>query len=125
MPSGAIAIRQLMGALVCSPQEVWAQAMRKMSRGDTALLFPEAEMWQHQGSQSLGQDPGADFWGAGLMEPGGRSHALFPVGTGLERRTHAHEEAPPTPVSTGGPEYRKRQGKSSALQGDDAGMWEM
>lgn len=77
-------------------------------------------MWQHQGSQSLGQDPGAAFWGAGLVEPGGRNHALFPMGTRLERRTSSNEETHQTLVSTGGPELRKAQGRSQA-QWDSAG----
>lgn len=37
---GGSCSQAVMGGLVCSPQEVWSQARRKMSRGDTALLLP-------------------------------------------------------------------------------------
>ena len=103
----------IMGGLVCSPQEVWGQAGEEMCLEVTLYFcFPEAEMWQNQGSQRLGQDPGAAFWGAGLVASDGRSHALLPVGTGLERRTSSHEETYQTLVSAGGPESRKAQGKN-------------
>lgn len=69
-------------------------------------------MWRHQGSQRLGQDPGAAVWGAGPVGPEGRRRTLLPVGTGLERRTQSHEETHQTLVSAGGPECRQAQGKS-------------
>lgn len=81
----------------------------------STALFPEAEVWRRQGRQSLGSDPGAAFRGAGLVGPGSRSHALFPVGAGLERRACAHEEAPPTLVSQQGPSCRRAPGKSQAV----------
>lgn len=103
----------IMGGLVCSPQEVWGQAGEEMCPEVTLYFcFSEAEMWQNQGSQRLGQDPGAAFWGAGLVASDGRSHTLLPVGTGLERRTSSHEETYQTLVSAGGPESRKAQGKN-------------
>ena len=74
--------------------------------------FPEAEMWQHPGSQCLGQDPGAAFWGTGLVGSDGRCHTVPPVGAGLERRTCSYEETPQTPVSTGSPESGKAQGRN-------------
>lgn len=81
-------------------------------------------MWQHQGSQSLGPDPGPAFWGARFVAPSSRNHTLFPVGTGLERRTRSHEEAPQMLISTGGPECRKAPGKNSTQQGNDASVQE-
>lgn len=81
-------------------------------------------MWQRQSSQSLDPDPGAAFWGAGLVAPSSRNHTLFPVGTGLERRTRSHEEAPQMLIYTGSPECRKPQGKSSTQQDSDASVQE-
>lgn len=82
-------------------------------------------MWQHQGSQRLGQDSGAAFWGAGLVGPDSRNHTLLQVGTGLERRTSSHEETHQTLVSPGNSEFRKAQGKSLTQQTNDASRQEM
>lgn len=87
-----------------------------MFRGELSSLLcsAEAEVRQRQGRQSLGPDPGAAFRGAGLVGPGSRSHTLFPVGAGLERRACAHEEAPPTLVPQRGPACRRAPGRSQA-----------
>lgn len=86
-----------------------------------SFCFSEAAMWQHQGSQGLGLHPGATLWGAGFVGPGSwRSRALSPLGTGLERRPRAHEEAHSALGSVGGSEPRRVQGKCgcSELWGD-------
>ena len=103
--------------LVCSSQEVGGQADKELCPGVMLYFcFPETEMWQHQGGQCVDQNPGAAFWGAGLVESDGRSHTLLPVGTGLERRTGSYAETHQTLISMGGPESRKAQGKNQMQQ---------
>ena len=106
-------LQAVMRGSVCSSQEVWGWADKELCPGVMLYFcFPETEMWQHQGSQCVDQNPGAAFWGAGLVVSDGRSHTLLPVGTGLERRTSSYAETHQTLISTGGPESRNAQGKN-------------
>ena len=106
-------IQTVTRGLVCSSQEVWGQADKELCPEVMLYFcFPETEMWQHQGGQCVDQNPGAAFWGVGLMASDGRSHTLLPVGIGLERMTGSYAEAHQTLISTGGPESRKAQGKN-------------